>query len=384
MTELTITLAANRLAPSSIVGQAALYDTLAVTVTGVPWDTGHSYIAYLAKDATYMGGTSVVTVTFSLGIATWTFDLAFTHSALVAAFSAGAPLPVQLRLWDATAGQHVCAAPLTVQYAPEPDGWVQSDPAETAATAGQIATAVAAHTSDATDAHDASAISVAATPTNYTAAAAEVESHLAGINTKLGTVVARATADGEALADANRLEVGQYIGAVWVYCVKTGTQLKAWLKSYFDGLYATAAQGTLAANAIPKATLTQDGGIIVGTGAGTYQEETGATARASIGAYRAQTVAASGNAGGAVTLAFATDLILQLVLTSNWTSSNEPTGLADGETAAAFVTLGGFTIYAAPADTATAKYGPWTVTGLIVRVTVQRVGSVYYWTAVSF
>ena len=105
---------------------------------------------------------------------------------------------------------------------------------------------------------------------------------------------------------------------------------------------------------------------------------------AGVGAYRAQTVAAPANAGGAVTLAFGTDLILPLTLTSNWTSTVEPTGLADGNTGAAFVTLSGYTIHAAPTDTATAVYGPWTVTGPIVRVGVQRVGTVYYWTAISF
>jgi hypothetical protein len=45
-----------------------------------------------------------------------------------------------------------------------------------------------AHTTDTSDAHDASAVSVAATPTNYTAATPDVEAHLAGINTALASV----------------------------------------------------------------------------------------------------------------------------------------------------------------------------------------------------
>ena len=49
--------------------------------------------------------------------------------------------------------------------------------------------------------------------------------------------VTRATADGEVLADANRFEVGQYIADAWVYCVKTGTQLLAYIKVYTDTLY---------------------------------------------------------------------------------------------------------------------------------------------------
>jgi hypothetical protein len=48
------------------------------------------------------------------------------------------------------------------------------------------------------------------------------------------------------------------------------------------GDFATAAQGTLATNAVPKGTYTTDGGIVVATGAGTYQEETGTTLLASL------------------------------------------------------------------------------------------------------
>jgi len=49
------------------------------------------------------------------------------------------------------------------------------------------------HLTDTTDAHDASAVSVVATPTNYTAGAAQVESHLAGVDTALGLRVSTTT-----------------------------------------------------------------------------------------------------------------------------------------------------------------------------------------------
>lgn len=203
-------------------------------------------------------------------------------------------------------------------------------------------------------------------------------------------------ADGAALADANRLAVGQLSGAVWTWVAKTGTQVKAWLKTYFDTLYSTLnhtqAATTLTLTATDKLVGRQS------AGAGAAEElactslarailarATAALMRGDLAAYRAQAVASPANVGGAVTLAFASALILPVTLTSNWTSSNEPTGLADGETALAFAVLSGYALYAKPANTATAVYLSWTVTGPTgVRISIQRVGTVYYWSAVSW
>lgn len=147
MNPITITLPASgaSLAPISLAGQAALYDTVPVTVTGRVWDTGHTYLAIISAHDDHLGGTDAVTVTVDdeTGVLTWAFDIAFTSAALIAACT-GPRLRVTLSLWDAVAGRHVFRAPLDVQYAAEPAGFVPSDPSITPATAGQIAAAIAA------------------------------------------------------------------------------------------------------------------------------------------------------------------------------------------------------------------------------------------------
>lgn len=76
----------------------------------------------------------------------------------------------------------------------------------------------------------------------------------------------------DALADADLIEVVDDVVGTPTSKKSTFTKVKAFLKTYFDTLF------------VPKSTFTQDGGIIVGTGAGAYQEETGTTLRTSIGA----------------------------------------------------------------------------------------------------
>lgn len=102
-------------------------------------------------------------------------------------------------------------------------------------------------------------------------------------------------------------------------------------------------------------------------------------------AYREQTPAASANKGGAnVAPDFTRNLILPYVLTENITSWAAPTGLRNGETGALWVDL---STYALPASAIASAYhvlGPWDVSGPdFVLVTIQRVGSYYYWTASS-
>jgi hypothetical protein len=99
--------------------------------------------------------------------------------------------------------------------------------------------------------------------------------------------------------------------------------------------------------------------------------------------YRTQTPAAASNISGSVALAFASSLTLQHTLTGNVTAFTEPTGLADGETGEALLTLAGFTLPANPAAGQRWNSDAWTVTGTYVRIVVERVGSYYYWTAES-
>jgi len=113
-------------------------------------------------------------------------------------------------IWDNTSEKWIASGPVDIAWAPQPHGTVPVAVVESYALAGEA--------QDLVDAHDA-----------------DDEAHAA----LFAETVSRATANGQALADANRFEVGQFIGAAWVFCVKTGTQLKAWLKTYFDGLYAT-------------------------------------------------------------------------------------------------------------------------------------------------
>lgn len=100
-------------------------------------------------------------------------------------------------------------------------------------------------------------------------------------------------------------------------------------------------------------------------------------------AYRTQTPAAASNISGSVSLDFTSALTLQHTLTGNVTAFAEPTGLADGETGEALLTLSGFTLPEKPAAGQRWDENAWTVTGTYVRIVVERVGSYYYWTAAS-
>jgi len=100
------------------------------------------------------------------------------------------------------------------------------------------------------------------------------------------------------------------------------------------------------------------------------------------GAYRQQTPSASEDKSGAsVAPAFASSLTLQWALTANLTSFADATGLADGETGMVLVTIGAYSL---PADPPSGAFkGAWTVTGTLARVIIERVGSVYLWSADS-
>lgn len=148
--DLTLTLSEGSLtaAPSR---QVALYESVPVIATGLVWTAGHSYLALLFVGDDEAGAVDTVTesVAAGTGVVTWSWTMPLTHAALITACT-GRGCQATLCLWDATAERWAMRAPLFVAYAPEPTGFVASDPTVTPATAGQIATAVAAHNTSAT------------------------------------------------------------------------------------------------------------------------------------------------------------------------------------------------------------------------------------------
>ena len=81
---------------------------------------------------------------------------------------------------------------------------------------------------------------------------------------------------------------------------------------------------------VPESTFTEDGGVLVGTGSGTYQEETGATARASIGA------AASGANADITSLIAIEEMRLDSTLSADGKYSGITTDIIIGYGSAAF------------------------------------------------
>ena len=375
MNPITITLPASgaSLAPISIAGQAALYDTVPVTVTGRVWDTGHTYLAIISAHDDNLGGTDAVTVTADAetGVLTWSFDLAFTSAALIAAFT-GPRLRVTLSLWDAVSGRHVFRVPLDVQYAAEPAGFVPSDPSITPATAGQIAAAIAAAgsgkpTTAKTTPVDADGVTL----WDSVAGFAGKFLSWASLKTALASVFAAVThASTHAAGQADALTPAA-IGAEAAGAVTTHNGAAA--AHPFSAVDKYRYGGT--AGATTEGTITAAGRALV---AG----ENAAAQRGTLSAYRKQTPAAAANvSGAAVAPDFAAALTLQWTLTGNVTSLATATNLADGETGEIIATIGS---YALPADPPSGAYkGAWVVTGTRVRIIVEQIGTAQYWTADS-
>ncbi|NLF18385.1 MAG: hypothetical protein GX595_14205 [Lentisphaerae bacterium] len=384
MNPITITLPATgaALTPLSVAGQAALYDTVPVTVTGRAWDSGHTYLAILSAHDAHLGGTDVITVTADAetGALTWSFDLAFTSAALIAACT-GPRLRVTLSLWDAVAGRHVCRVPLDVQYSPEPAGFVPSDPSITPATAGQIETAIAAAGLGTGD------VSGPASSTDgglvaFDGITGKVLKAGPAIGTTAGTVAA---GDDARLSDARtptaHASTHASGGADHVTPAAIGAETAGAVSTHNGAADAhpfSAADryrygGT--AGATTEGTITAAGRAILDGADAAAQRET-------LSAYRDQTPAAAAEvSGAAVAPDFAAALTLQWTLTGNVTSLATATGLASGETGEILATIGS---YALPADPPSGAYkGAWTVTGTRVRIIIEQVGTAQYWTADS-
>jgi len=134
------------------------------------------------------------------------FTVSFGTDEAVALFATptGDAIPGRWHLIDVSDADHpldMGLAAAGLHWGPEPDGYVPTSVSR-AATQAWVTAAIAVHTSDATAAHAASAISVAATPANYSAATADVEAHLAGVDTALGTVAPLSDTTPQALGVA--------------------------------------------------------------------------------------------------------------------------------------------------------------------------------------
>lgn len=151
------------------------------------------------------------------------------------------------------------------------------------------------------------------------------------------------TADSETtLADADLFAVGQLVDDARVWCVKTGTQLKTWLKTYCDGLYAALAHKTRHATGGADALTAADVGAIA-TGAAPLL----ATLTAAGSRYRATGAGAVGEAKCLVALAEAGAGVWAPTLTAGahhtvtrsgiWTGIT-PSGLEIGEGCAGVIT----------------------------------------------
>ena len=334
----------------NLTGLASAYNGLALTA----YVTSRDGRIALAPLATCTAGTTT---------ASFAFD--FRTNTCRGLFATGAETnqEVRLRVMVTGTSQVVCDALLDMVPGAEA-GTTTTSTGSAAATLAEAQALVDAHIADATAAHAASAVSVAATPENYIAATADVEAHLAGIDDALassggGGGVSWPTADGPALADANRFAVGQLSGATWTWVAKTGTQIKAWLKTYLDTLYAGIAHKNRHATGGADALTATD-----------------------IGAAALETPAAAAEvSGAAVAPDFAAARTLTWTLAGNLTSFALATNLPN-QACAVHITLAGYTLPDNPPSGA--LKGVWDVSGTYVDIIIEpRAGGGQSWRAES-
>lgn len=206
----------------SQAGRVGAYDRAAAfSITGLAAEFYNAAVTgefTTADGATALASQATGTVS-ATGTVTLTFD---TDTANMATLMDGRQQDADARLtvYATTGESNACIAAIKVSPAAD-HGTTVASSEDTPATLVQVAQEVAAHDADA----EAHADLFAAT-------------------------VSWPTADGSALADADRFAVGQLSGEAWTWVAKTGTQLWAWAKAKADVLYATTAQGALAATAL--------------------------------------------------------------------------------------------------------------------------------------
>jgi len=197
----------------TVSGSLSLWDTVDFVTSGTDLGgiSAWLHIADGARPLSYRKQRVVVPVELTVADGNGSASVELNTALLLSLFrNSEETASLWIGIWDNTSEKWIASGPVDIAWAPQPHGTVPVAVVESYALAGEA--------QDLVDAHDA-----------------DDEAHAA----LFAETVSRATANGQALADANRFEVGQFIGAAWVFCVKTGTQLKAWLKTYFDGLYAT-------------------------------------------------------------------------------------------------------------------------------------------------
>lgn len=207
-------------------GRVAAYDQASVfSIAGI--NTAFNNLDVTGLLTTADGATALApaaTGTVTAGAVSLTFN---THTDAMAALmpsgraSEGA---ARLTVFVTSTAADCCVAPILITPAAAADAAV----VESTETAIGLATAQAlvdAHTSDTTAAHAASAISVAATPTNYAAATADVEAHLAGVDTALATAGSVPSDTKETPVDADKLTLWDSV-ASWAGKGLTWANLK--------------------------------------------------------------------------------------------------------------------------------------------------------------
>lgn len=311
-----------------------------------------------------------------------------------------------LYLYDLTGKVELYRMPLALDWADEPAGWVAPTPSgDVAATLAQLAAAVATHAALTSSVHGITPaaatvlddLTVAAMRATLEAEAALGNPSVTGqalVSTDAGV---RSWSTVAALTDATPADLGT---------AAVGNGTTAARSNHVHNL--PAAASTTAAGLAPQATAPAAGlrsvmAIDNGETARTDKALFDATNPAANGTSapgsamtaarrdhvhatdttrgRYATANAVGDVSGSVTADFATSLTNTYTLTGNCTALLAPTNLADGETGAAYFTIGAYSMPSGPASGC--FKGAWTVTGTVVRVIWERVGAVYYVSADS-